>query len=293
VRHPASWRLQRAEQEGVSYRHFLAPPVGATAKPSVSATLLAARHHGSVDEYAHAYLAGNTLASSRAEERRGLKGKSYLFTSPDGVTRYALMLFQDQDQVYGLYAQGETPLFQRDYSVLEEMARSLTFERPATYPVRKIEGFDFTLRVPPSWRESRRFSGNDTLLLQFTSPPLAADEDGQTVHAALTLTAEPLPEGGTLDSFYEATRQKLGESYLILSHEPWPPGYADVMRTETPVAVSSVKRFYRVAGKRGYSLAFECRGDVFHRASRWYDVIASTFETGAEASSTPMSTAPR
>ena len=165
--------------------------------------------------------------------------------------------------------------------MLDEMARSLTLERSSGYPEQKNPDFGFSVRLPPSWKETRRFSGGGTLLLQFASPPLAADKD-QTVHASLTLTVEPLAQGATLDSFYEASRQKLGESFRVVSHGPWQNGYVDVMRTETPIAASNVKRFYRIEGRRGYSLAFECRDDVFARVSRWYDAIASTFRVGSE-----------
>jgi len=54
-----------------------------------------------------------------------------------------------------------------------------------------------------------------------------------------------------------------------------------VMRTETPVAVSFVKRFYFAEAGRGCSLTFEAREDVFPRASRWADFIASTLRFGA------------
>ena len=54
------------------------------------------------------------------------------------------------------------------------------------------------------------------------------------------------------------------------------------MGAETPMSASRVKRFYLVAGGRGYSLAFEAREDVFARVSRWCDLIAETFKVGAE-----------
>jgi hypothetical protein len=54
------------------------------------------------------------------------------------------------------------------------------------------------------------------------------------------------------------------------------------MQTETPIAVSRVKRYYQVAGERGYCLAFESRDDVFPRAARWYDLIAGTLKAGSE-----------
>jgi hypothetical protein len=96
------------------------------------------------------------------------------------------------------------------------------------------------------------------------------------------LTVEPLPIGATLESFYDGARQKLGESFTVTSHGPWQGGYVDVMRTETPIAVSYVKRFSRVEGRRAYTLSFEARDDVFPRVTRWYDGIASTFKTGAD-----------
>jgi hypothetical protein len=117
--------------------------------------------------------------------------------------------------------------------------------------------------------------------MQFTSPPLGA-EDGQTVHAALTLTSEAAPGDGSLDVFYKAIRGRLGEPFRVTSHAPWKDGYVDVERAENPLAVSRVKRFYRVHQGRGYTLAFEARDDVFHRVSRWCDIIAATLAVGPE-----------
>jgi len=282
LRYPAGWRSEQTQQEGVFYRYFLGPPAGPHMKPAVSVTLLATRRDTSVDEYAQTYLAGNTLATSRPETRGVAEGKSYLFASPDGATRYSLLLLREEDRLYGLYAQGEAPLFERHYPVLEDMARSFTLERLATYPERRHPDFGFAVRLPPSWRETRQFSGGGTLLLQYSSPPLAADRGGQTVHASLTLTVEPLPEGATKDSYYQATREHLGDNFAVVRHEAWKDGYVDVLRTETPIAVSSLKRFCRVDGRRGYSLSFESRDDVFPRVTQWYDLIASSLKTGTE-----------
>ena len=235
-----------------------------------------------LDDYAQTYLAGNTLASSRDEVRGDAKGRSYLFASPDGSTRHSLLLLEEKGRVYGLYTQAEAPLFERHFPILEEMAKSLNLERLGAYPEQPYPTFSFSVRVPPSWRESRHFGGGGTLLLQYTSPALAVDKDLQTAHASLTLTVEPIPGAGTLDAFYEGTRQKLGSNFQVLTHEAWRGGYADVMRTETPMAVSRVKRFYRAQEGRGYSLTFEAREDVYPRVSRWYDIIASGLKIGPE-----------
>jgi hypothetical protein len=265
----------------VWYRYFLGPPTGPQRKPAVSVTLLVGPLAGSLDEYAQTYLAGNTLAAAREETRQGASGKSYLFSSPDRATRHSLLLLQEKDRVIGLYAQGEAPLFEQQFQALDEMSRSLALERPELYPEHRNDKFGFSVRLPPSWRSNRSFSGGGTFLMQFLSPALAAEKDGQTVHGSLTLTVEPLPAGG-IEDYYGGTRQKLGSAFEVLSHVPWKDGYADVMRTETPVTVSRVKRFYRVGEGRGYSLAFEARDDVFSRVSRWCDMIAGTLKIGAE-----------
>src|SRR5437773_9070920 len=48
-----------------------------------------------------------SLASSKAEERQGATGHSYLFSSPDGGTRHSLLLLEEEGRVYGLYRSEE------------------------------------------------------------------------------------------------------------------------------------------------------------------------------------------
>ena len=282
VRYPSGWKTEQAQQEGVWYRYFLGPPAGPRQKPAVSATLLVGKLEGSVEDYAQTYLAGNQVASSREEARPGARGRSYLFSSADGATRYSLLLLQEEKRVVGLYTQGEAPLFERHFGLLQEMAKSLTLERPSTYPEQRNQRFGYSIRIPPSWREIRNFSGSGTLLVQFQSPPLLVEAGRQTIHAYLNLGVEPLEPGIGLDDYYLGTRKKLGEAFLVLSHSRWRDGYVDVAQMETQVAVSRVKRFYRIDKGRGYSLSFEAREDVHLRVSRWYDLIASTFKTESE-----------
>ncbi len=181
--------------------------------------------------------------------------------------------------VYGLYAQGDAASFEKERPVLDEMARSLSLERPATYAEEKNEKFGFSIRIPPSWRAIKTFTGGGTFMKQFTSPTLAA-ERRQTINASLTLTAEPVE--GDVDAFYVATMHKFGDAYVILNHARWRDGYVDLLHSETPVAVSRGKRYFRGADGRGYGLAFEAREDVFPKVSRWCDLIAATLKVGPE-----------
>jgi hypothetical protein len=160
------------------------------------------------------------------------------------------------------------------------MWSSLTIERPDLYPVTEWKEQRAALGIPPSWRETRRFGGGGTLLVNYVSPALAVDKGRETVHASLSVTFEAVPEGGGLDDYYQATRRRLGENFQVTSHSAFKGGYADTMRTETPMATSYVKRYYFAREGRGCSLSFEAREDVFPRASRWADYIASTLRFG-------------
>ena len=280
LRHPASWRTDQAEQAGVWYRYFLAPPAGPQNRAPVSVTLLAGATTASVDDYALSYLAGHTVASSRPEERQGVPGKSWVFVSADGKTRYRLLLLAQDGRVAGLYAQGDAVAVEKNAAILDEMWSSLTVERPDRYPVHGWKAFQASLGVPESWRQTREFSGGGTTLVQFASPPLALDKR-QTIHAALSVTLEPIPEGGGLREYYDATRRKLGDNYMVTSHQAFRGGYVDVMKTETPLAVSYIKRYYFADAGHGCSLSFEAREDVFPRSARWADYIASTLRLGS------------
>lgn len=278
VRYPAGWRTDQAEQDGVWYRYFLAPPASPQSRAPVSVTLLAGPIAVPVDTFAQSYLAGHTVSSTKPEERQGVGGRSWLFASSDGATRYRLLLLAHDKRVVGLYAQGDAVAMEKYAATLDEMWASLTIERPDRYPRKEWKAYGTSLGIPSSWRETRHFSGQGTVLAQFQSPPLAVDTGRQTVHVSLTVTMERAPEQGGLQAYYDATRQKLGENFVVTSHAAFKGGYVDVMRTETPVAVSFVKRFYFAADGRGLSLSFEAREDVFSRASRWADYIASTVE---------------
>jgi hypothetical protein len=288
LEYPASWRTEQAQQDAMWYRYFLGPATGPQRKPAVSATLLAGPLSGTVDEYAQSYLAGNTLKSSRDERREGLSGKSYLFATPDGATQFALLLLKENapsagkpTRVFGLYCQGEAASFAQYASVVETMSASLALQRDEDWQVHRDPKLALALRLPTAWKRARTISGGGTYIEIFTSPPLGADKNYETVHASLTISVEPAPGG--LDAYYNSVREKLGPNFALISHGIWKDGYVDVMRVETPLSASRIKRFYRVSSGRGYSLVFEGRDDIYQGATRWFDLIADTLRVGPDA----------
>lgn len=292
VRYPASWKTEQAEQDGMWYRYFLGPPTGPQRKPAVSVTMFAGPLGNSLDEYAQRYVADATVQDQKIEDRQGLPAKRWQFTSADGATRSTLLLVEQKAPpaaaspddgapsawVYGLYAQGEMAAFAEHEPTIDGMFESLAVDRPASWEEYRNEALGYRLRVPGVWREARHFSGGGKLLQQWTSPPLGADK-GETLHASLTLSTEPTPLD--IDAYWKAQRDAQGDSFALLSHTEWNGGYLDSLRSETPMATSRVKRYYRVKNGRAYVLALDAREDVFPRVSRWADQIASTLTLGA------------
>jgi hypothetical protein len=287
LRYPASWKSEQIKQGEEWLRYFSAPPAGTERKPAVSVLLVAIPAGASLDATAQAYLSGLTVSETRDEERPGARGKTWSAISADGKTRQRLLLLQEENRVYGLHAQGEAAGFEEQEPAVAEMIRSFSLERWALYTEERNDEYRYSLRVPPTWKSTRTFSGGGTHLKQFTSPAFGMDKGGQTVHASLIVTAETVAAGSTAEAFFQAMQAKLGENFQLLSHSPWKDGYVDLLRTETPMAESRGKRFYRVADGRGYTLAFEARADVYPRVSRWCDMIAATLKAGAELEPRP------
>jgi hypothetical protein len=276
LRHPAGWTSDQAERDGVWYRHFLARPAAPGGRAPVSVTLLSAATAATLDEFASPYLAGHAAGPSRDEEREGVAGRSWTFASADGQTAYRLLLLGSAGRVVGLYSQAEAAAAEKHRAVLDEVWASFTPERPDRYPVTEWKEQAAALGVPRSWRETRRFAGGETLVVHYASPALAVDEGGQTVHASLSVTFEPVSDGGGLAEYYEAGRRNRGDNFQLASHRAFRGGFVDVMRTETPISISWVKRYSFAKDGRGCSLTFEARDDVFPRVERWADFIAST-----------------
>ncbi len=282
LRHPASWTARLADQEGVRYRYFESAPAGPQRK-TVTSTLVAAALADSLDDYAAQLLGGAPVQEARDETRGTARGRRFRTATADGAQRHSLLLLQEGQRVYGLHAQGEAAAFDEKLAELDAIEQSLAPERAQEYPEQRNTDWAFAVRVPPSWSAGRTLTNRDTYLTQFLSPPLAIDKSGQTVHASLTLSVEPAPGDGTVEEFRRATRARQGDAFALIASEPWRGGIQDLLQTETPMAVSRSKRFYRTAGGRAYGLAFEAREDVFPRVSRWCDLIASTLRIGPEA----------
>jgi hypothetical protein len=277
-RYPPRWKAERARQDGVAYLFFQSPPTATSVTGAVGVTVIGQPlgAEQTLDDFAAFYLEGQDV-SPRPAERPGAD-RALEASWADAASRSRLLILEEQGHVFGLHVTGESKRFAELEAEVDEMLASFALERPALYRPDGDERFGYALRVPPSWERSRRFTSGDQLFVQYRSPALSVDPQQQTVHAALTLSVEPAPG---LDAYYEAARLRLGDAQPVISHAEWRGGYADVMRAESAMTVSRVRRFYLAGGGRGYSLSCEAREDVQQRVFRWCDLIASTLVVGA------------
>lgn len=293
LRYPASWAIESGEQDGVTYRHFLSPATGAARRSAVAVTQFGSPLAGTLDAYAARYLDGQGPATRSSDVRPLAQGQAWSFASSDQTLRQRLVLVEEDTGVaagtptvarlvYGLHVRVQASAYDQQARVVDELVRSFTLERARGWTDVGDARFGFTLRVPVSWPETRRFSSSERLLVQYTSPAWAADRGRDTVHTSFSVTVESLPPAATLASFYSTVLERQGDPLQVETHRPWgAAGFVDAARVETSLSTARQKRFYRVAGGYGYTLAFEGREDTFQRAAAWCDQIAATFTTAA------------
>lgn len=286
--YPASWNASQDEKDGVWYRTFQAPSKDGGAS-GLSVTLSVGPFTEELDFYARAHAKGAALTSSVSAGRPGLRGREYSYQDSDGTAHQVLLFVPEPSSadpaqtrvVFGLEARRARSSPGDEQRTINRILQSFRLERADLYAERAMASYAFALRVPASWTAERTLSREGTLLAQYRSPPLVADRR-QTAHASLTLAIQNAPGDGSLEAYYKSIRDTMGDAFPVLSHEAWRGGYADEMRTETTVTESRIKRYYRVAAGRGYSLTCEAREDVFAKMSAWCDIIASSLRVGSE-----------
>jgi len=286
--HPHRWTPEYAGEDDARYLYFRSPPTSKSTTGAVTVTVIAQPlgEQQSLADFALLYATDQQELHRLAAQRLSATGFDVTYAATDSSTKSRLFLLEEHHHVFGLHIHGEPSRFDELADAIETMTTTFTLQRPGQYPEIQDATFRYSLRIPPSWRETRGFARGPQRFLQFTSPAIAVDKQGHTVHATLTLSVEPLPKDaseGALDAYYRVTRERFGDAYPVLSHDEWAGGYVDVMRSESAMSVSRVRRFYFAADGRGYSLSCEAREDVQQRVFPWCDMIATTLRVGPDA----------
>ena len=281
VRYPAGWRTEQAEQDGVWYRYFLAP----LERPREEARGLgdpARRPAGRpVEQYAQTYLAGNKLGVVPRGGAAGGQGPLvhlHLCRRRPCATRCSC---SRRGQGLRPLRPGRGRRLRAPRAVpSREMEKSLTLERPAHLSRVRDPAFGFSLRVPPSWKETRRSRARAPCSCSSRarpSPPTGRPDRPRLAHPD---RGAPRRRRG-LEAFYERPRAEAGRAF-----QSSPTALGDERLRGRHAHRDAGGRLSRQAllprgGRRGYSLTFEARDDVYPRVFRWYDLIASTLPIGS------------
>lgn len=276
--HPPRWTVGFAEQNGLRYRYLTAPKVGDD-KEALSVTLIAPVSAASADSVAAAYLSGafgvvvtpgrNGAITWTFKDEAGISSK--LRVSPAGEGRFM-----------GAWARGSAEAMKRYEGRIDALMTSLRVESPAEWPEERFAGM--AVRAAPSWTRGSRLSNATNASMQFRSPALLVDKGTDTIHGFVTLTKEPVPPPGDLEAFFKAVKGRASDTVIRLDHAPWPPtaglnrpqGYADYLRSGTPVSSTRIRRFITVKNGVGLTFTCEARADAFDRVDPWCRLMAAT-----------------
>jgi hypothetical protein len=120
--------------------------------------------------------------------------------------------------------------------------------------------------------------------MQFKSLPLAVEKGTATIHGFVTVSKEPVPSPGQLETFNKVVKERASDTVALLEHRSWPAapslgrpeGYVDYLRSGTTLTSTRIRRFITV--KNGVGLMFFCeaRADAFDRLDPWCRRMAET-----------------
>jgi len=276
--HPPRWAVGFAEQAGMRYRYLTAPKVDDD-KEALSITLIAPAPAASADAVAAAYLSG----AFGVVMTTGAGGAvNWSFKDQAGVSSRLRVAPTGDGRFIGAWARGSDAAMKRYAGRIDVLMTSLRVEDPSRWPEERFAGM--AVRAASSWTRGSRLSNATNASMQFKSPTLFVDKGTDTIHGFVTLTKEPVPAPGDLEAFYRMVKSRASDTVVRLDHAEWaatpglnrPEGYADYLRSGTPLSSTRVRRF--ITAKNGVGLTFTCeaRADAFERLDSWCRRMAPT-----------------
>ena len=217
----------------------------------MSATLLVGRPGRHLDEYAQTYLAGNTGSLARTRSARGPRARPT--ASPPRTGPCATSCCSRGE---GPRLSASTP--RREAASFDALRRrcsrrcstSLTLERPAFYArdaQRRLRLLAAPARLlagdPPLHRRGHARSSSSR------ARPWPRTRAGRPSTPRSPSRSSRSPGTAASRPTTRRAGATLGESFSPRATRPGADGYLDVLRTETPLAMSQLKRFYKVASR--------------------------------------------
>ncbi|HLE70023.1 MAG TPA: hypothetical protein VJH87_10100 [Vicinamibacteria bacterium] len=283
---PQGWTADEAvEQAGFHMQTFTGRSVDVPERAGIRLQIMAGpMPDGSLDEVATRYRRELKLEGGEEEYAlAGNKGKSFRFVSEDGEERSRLALVNVEGTLYGLFARGEAKTMDAYRQALDQAWAAYSLERSKYFEVYDAPGgdvLDVFIRHPKSWERTQTVTDpGKSLFVGFRSPPLAVERDGTTVHATLEVTVNQAPPSLTVEKFYAARTETLGDTYPLLEHESMEglSAISTLYDVETQLAEYLERTVYAVRDGKSFIYKFNCRKGVYRAIEPWIDEIVKGF----------------
>ena len=276
--HPPRWTVGSADQAGVRYRYLTAPKVGED-KQALSVTFISPAAAASADAVAAPYLSGAFGVVATPAKAGAM---SWTFKDQAGVNSRLLVIPAGEGRFIGAWARGSEAAMKRYEGRIEDLMASLRLETPSEWPEEKFAGM--AVRAAPSWSRGSRLSNATNASIQFKSPALFVDKGTATIHGFVTLAKEPVPPPGDLEAYSKMVRDRASDTVARLDRSAWTPtpgldrpeGWADYLRSGTPVSSTRIRRWITARNGVGLTLTCEARSDAFDRVDPWCRRMAAT-----------------
>lgn len=285
---PQGWSADEAAlQAGFHMQTFTGRSVDVPERAGIRVQVLAGpMPSGTLDGVAERFQAQLSIESEKPYELEGRQGKFWSFISDDGEESSQLMLADLDDTLYGLYVHGEARTLEAYGVAVQRMFDEFTVERPEYFEAYEAPGGAIVIRHPRSWeRTQTAVEGGQSLFVGFRSAPLAVEAEGATVHVTLEVTVNKAEPGTTVESFYAARTELLGDTYRLVRHDVLEDvgAVSTLYSVETQLASYLERTVYFVQDGNTYIYKFNARNQVYYAIEPWIDdIVTSFFGVGTE-----------
>ena len=280
---PQGWTSASNQQGGYQMTTFTGPSVDVPERDGIQVQVMAgpAPPDQTLREVADRFYIGEQIVLSEEPFQLGAtEGFVWTFEWDRRPQAGRLLLIEREGILYGVFATGEARSVLAYGPTLDRMYAGFSIEAADYFDVYEDPDFDLALRYPQSWTRSHFLrEPGETLFVGFRSGPLAVDADGTTVHATLEVTVSNAAPGVTLEGFYSAAAESLGENYRMLRHDILEDGrgIAVLYSVETQLADYLEWAIYNLVDDRTYLYRFHCRNRLYRAIQPWLNEIATQF----------------
>ncbi len=279
---PRGWTADEAvEQAGFHMQTFTGRSVDVPERAGIRLQIMAGpMPDGPLDEVAARYRRELKVEGDEEYVFADHKGKSWRFVSEDGEERSRLALVDVEGTLYGLFVRGEAPTMDAYREALDQTWAGYSLEKSKYFVVYEAPGGDVLIRHPKTWERTQTVTNpGESLFVGFRSPPLAVEKDGTTVHATLEVTVNQVAPDFTVEKFYAARTETLGDYYRLLEHESLEEvsAISTLYHVETQLAEYLERTVYAVRDGKSFIYKFNCRNQIYRAIEPWIDEIVKGF----------------